>query len=96
MRYNEKRKAEAGKRKERREDELNDLRAVLVSPEGRRFVWRLLERGGVFRSSFCAESDSCTAFNEGRRNLGLSVLNDVLEADSGSFRMMQDEARRRA
>lgn len=80
------------KNRRRREEETNDLRAVLSSASGRRFVWRLLERGGVFRSSFNAESDSYTAFNEGRRNLGLLVLNDILEADPDAFTLMQRES----
>lgn len=78
--------------RQRREEETNDLRAVLSSVSGRRFIWRLLERGGVFRSSFNAESDSYTAFNEGRRNLGLLVLNDILEADLDAFTLMQRES----
>lgn len=78
--------------RERREEEINDLRAVLSSVSGRRFIWRLLERGGVFRSSFNTESDSYTAFNEGRRNLGLLVLNDILEADLDAFTLMQRES----
>ena len=78
--------------RQRREEEINDLRAVLSSVSGRRFIWRLLERGGVFRSSFNAESDSYTAFNEGRRNLGLLVLNDILETDPDAFTLMQRES----
>lgn len=78
--------------RQRREEEINDLRAVLSSASGRRFVWRLLERSGVFRSSFNAVSDSYTAFNEGRRNLGLRVLNDILEADPDAFTLMQRES----
>ena len=90
------RKEIAEKNRQRREEETNDLRAVLSSVSGRRFIWRLLECGGVFRSSFNAESDSYTAFNEGRRNLGLLVLNDILEADPDAFTLMQKEAKVRA
>ncbi|MCQ4813561.1 Bbp19 family protein [Cloacibacillus evryensis] len=94
MKNNEEyRKEIAEKNRQRREEEINDLRAVLSSVSGRRFIWRLLERGGVFRSSFNAESDSYTAFNEGRRNLGLLVLNDILEADLDAFTLMQEEAK---
>ena len=64
------------KNRQRREEETNDLRAVLSSASGRRFVWRLLERSGVFRSSFNAVSDSYTAFNEAP-GLGLQVLDDM-------------------
>lgn len=86
------RKEIAEKNRQRREEETGDLRAVLSSVSGRRFIWRLLECGGVFRSSFNAESDSYTAFNEGRRNLGLLVLNDILEADPDAFTLMQRES----
>lgn len=49
--------------------EKNDLLWLMGEPRGRRFVWRLLERSGVFRSSFTGNSQ--TFFNEGARSVGL-------------------------
>ena len=74
-----------------RERELNDLRVVMSSVEGRRFVWRLLEKAGVFRTSFTG--NSTTFFNEGMRNMGLMVLGDVHEAAADAYIMMMNESK---
>ena len=74
-----------------RERELNDLRVVMATVEGRRFVWRLLEKAGVFRTSFTG--NSTTFFNEGMRNMGLMVLGDVHEAAADAYIMMMNESK---
>ena len=59
-----------------REAEEGDIRWLMGSKRGRRLVWRLLDRAGVFRLSF--NSNSMTmAFNEGMRNEGLRILAQV-------------------
>lgn len=70
--------------KRTREQELDDLRAVLDTPPGLRFVWRVLNTAGVFTTSFTGEGPS-TFFNEGRRDLGLRVLADVIEARPDAY-----------
>jgi hypothetical protein len=75
--------------KRRREKELTDLLKVLALPEGRRFIWRLLSEAGVFRTSFTGNSQ--TYFNEGRRDLGLLFLNEVMAAKPEAFTQMQRE-----
>jgi hypothetical protein len=67
------------------------MRQVMSSVEGRRFVWRLLERAGVFRTSFTG--NSTTFFNEGMRNMGLMVLGDVHEACAESYIVMMNESK---
>lgn len=81
------------KRKDERERdrELADLRLVMSSVEGRRFVWRLLEKAGVFRTSFTG--NSTTFFNEGMRNMGLMVLGDVHEACADAYIVMMNESK---
>lgn len=66
------------KAKRTRKQEIEDLKAVLALPEGRRFVWRLLER--VYQASF-NPNNSVMSFNEGERNSALKLWNDVIEAD---------------
>jgi hypothetical protein len=51
----------------------NDLLTVLSTPEGRRFVWGLVAQCGCFVQSFNGDA-LATAFNEGRRSVGLSLL----------------------
>ncbi|MDP2270926.1 MAG: hypothetical protein Q8K32_09365 [Archangium sp.] len=51
-----------------------DLRSVLSTPAGRRFVWRWLTQAGLQSSSFVSGDQSGTAFNEGRRSIALALL----------------------
>lgn len=74
---------EAGAR-ERRRKELDDLRWLLGHPQGRRIVSRLLEQAGVFRSSFNT-SGSVMAFNEGRRDMGLFITGELIEASADGY-----------
>jgi hypothetical protein len=88
-------KEAAQKEKRGRELELDDMRVLLSTVSGRRFLWGLLGRCGVFRETF-AGSDFCTtAFNEGRRNIGLALLSDVNEADPEKYLVMMNEAKKR-
>lgn len=75
--------------KETRELELNDFKVVLGTEPGRRVVWRLLERCGIYRSSFTGNSQ--TFMLEGERNIGLFLLSEIEEADQDAmFRMMKE------
>ncbi len=69
---------------------LSDIRFILVSKEGRRFIWKFLSDAGVFRRSYNGDSNG-TLFNEGRRSIGLDLLNLLLEAKPESFSQMQQE-----
>lgn len=79
------------KRKEDRDQEqrLADLKAVLSTPEGRRFVWRQL--GGVFRLSFTPDP-YVTAFNEGLKSPGLQLTAEITTEFPDLYLLMQDEA----
>lgn len=52
--------------------EVDDLKWLMSNKRGRRFVFRLLERAGVWRLSFSTNALSM-AFNEGARNEGLRL-----------------------
>lgn len=78
--------------KARAEDEENALRFVLGDEMGRAFVWRLLERAGVFRTSFAGEAPLAMAFNEGARNAGLQLMGDVAALDARFQVLMAQEA----
>lgn len=67
-----------------------DLRKLLGMPEFRRVVWHFFGLAGVFRNSFSANANQ-TAFNEGRRDIGLALLADVNKADSDAYPRMQRE-----
>ena len=68
-----------------------DFRWLMADLRGRRFVWDLLAKAGLFRSSFGGSAE-LTAFNEGRRDLGLSVLADMMRLCPEQYARMQAEA----
>lgn len=53
--------------------EINDLKWLMSNKRGRRFIFRLLVRAGVWRLSFNTNALSM-AFNEGARNEGLRLM----------------------
>jgi hypothetical protein len=55
----------------------NDFKWLMSNKRGRRIIWRLLEKTGVFRTSFTG--DNATFFNEGQRNIGLMLISDIHE-----------------
>jgi hypothetical protein len=59
-----------------RTDEENDFKWLMGSKRGRRVVWRLLDRAGVFRLSFNTNAMHM-AFAEGNRNEGLRILSQI-------------------
>lgn len=83
-------KETAEDRRRRREQELNDIRTVLSTREGRRFVWRLLSIGSLFQTTFTGNSN--TFFLEGHRNLALLILHDVQKVDFNNFGLLWGEA----
>ena len=56
--------------------EIADLKWLMSNKRGRRFVFRLLERAGVWRLSFNTNALSM-AFAEGTRNEGLRLLAQI-------------------
>lgn len=55
----------------------NDLRKVLSSPEGKRTIVRLLKETGYLESSMTGNSN--TFFNEGKREIGRFVFEEISE-----------------
>lgn len=49
---------------------------VLASDDGRRVAWDILARSGIFQISYTGNAD--TNFNEGRRSVGLALLNECI------------------
>jgi len=83
-----------------REREIEDLKAVMDTKEGRRFIWRLLGQAGIFHPSFVVGAPDVTAFNEGGRKQGLNLMAEIISETPTSFLTMQqevmnDEQRRR-
>jgi hypothetical protein len=75
-----------------RELELEDLKGILATPQGRRFVWRLLEEARVFNSVW--HNSALIHYNAGKQDFGHLILADVMEASSDALTLMMRENRR--
>lgn len=75
--------------KEKRRQELNDLRTVLGNESGRRLVWRLLEECKTFGSVW--ENSAKIHYNAGRQDLGHFIMAEIVEADENLlFKLMKE------
>jgi hypothetical protein len=75
----------------KRMKELDDLRWVLSNIKGRRFIWKVLSSCGAFHASYVPKDANQTAFNEGRRDIGLRLLRDLGHANPKAYSQMEDE-----
>jgi hypothetical protein len=80
-----------------RETEIADVKWLMSSERGRRIIWRLLRTAGVFQLSF-DQNAMKMAFNEGQRNFGNQILDNVMKVCPEQFPAMlkeqQDGSRR--
>jgi hypothetical protein len=60
-----------------RETEIADVKWLMSSERGRRFIYRLLEISGVFQISFDPNAMRM-AFNEGKRDFGNRIFHQVM------------------
>ena len=75
-----------------RQRELSDIRELMDTARGRRIMWRILEGGRVFASTFSPEPLNMAAM-EGARSLALRFLADVMETAPKKFQVMLLEAK---
>ena len=80
---------------ELRTQDIQDLRALLRTREGARFLSRLFGLAGVFAISYVPGDAGGTAFREGARNVGLPIYADVLDADEDALALLRTAARER-
>tara|TARA_R110000803_G_scaffold121808_1_gene189897 strand:+ start:606 stop:941 length:336 start_codon:yes stop_codon:yes gene_type:complete len=66
-----------------------DMKQMLSEAYGRRLLWRMLEKCGIYKTSFTG--NSTTFFNEGRRAVGLDLLEDIIKVSPSSYTLMQSE-----
>lgn len=84
-------KAKSAKQKDKQATQ--DLKWIMSDARGRRFVWALLERCGIYRSSYLAGrgQPAATAFHEGERNVGLETLARLLRETPKAYAAMTEE-----
>lgn len=80
------------KQQTKRLGETEDLRNLLENKAMRDFVWRLLEQCKVYHTTFTGAGPT-TFFNEGQRQVGLWLLNEIFDSDIKAYSLMQIENR---
>ena len=63
-----------------RERELNDIRKLLLIPEGRRLLWRVMSRAETFLTT-----------NTDKREIGLMLFADIMDTKPDLFIQMSNE-----
>lgn len=85
-------------RQRARQIEIDDFRWLMKSKQGRRFVWRMLEQAGMFRTSFSMNGLEM-AKNEGQRNVGIMLMAEITTTCPEQYFVMikehQEHAERR-
>lgn len=77
-----------------RDLELAELRDVMATNVGRKVMYRMLVKAGIYMSSYNPEAkDSSVYFYEGKRNMGLWLMAELEEAAPQSFAEMIKENR---
>lgn len=76
-----------------RKERLDDMRLILATEQGRRFIWDILTQCNMFRSCFTGSSE--TYYLEGQRDIGLMLMADVMAAEADKYVLMAREAQTR-
>jgi hypothetical protein len=76
---------------ERRRQELNDLRFVLSTRQGRRALWRLMAFCKAFASIW--DSSAKIHYNAGKQDVGHYLIGEVEAADQEAFFLMMKESK---
>lgn len=75
-----------------RQQELKDIEAQLGTAQGRRFLNRMLSECGVYQATFSMDH-AAMSFQEGKRNLGIKILADIMEVSPKKYMVMMLEAK---
>lgn len=67
------------------------LRSVMVNPDGQKVLREILRRTHIFAISLSAGNPDATAFKEGERNIGLSLLGDMSVVAPGMLSAIMHE-----
>lgn len=79
--------------RKRAERMVNDYKTVMGTVQGRRVLWDILGRAGLYHQSYMGNDKvNDMLVNEGRRSLGLQVLELITAIDENVFIKMQTEA----
>jgi len=93
--HEQKKKLEKTKQGIQRHNEIADFKKILAMPEGRRFLWRMLEIAKPFHNPAVIENVNATYFNCGKRVLGDLIYNEIMEIAPTQFEKMMREQKSR-
>ena len=82
-------RAATQKERFRRKDELDDVRFLLSTSQGRRFLWRLLDHCRVFASIY--ETSAVIHYNAGQQDIGHFLMAEIVAADQAGFLTLMKE-----
>jgi len=75
-----------------RDQEIADFKKLLDTEWGRRIVWRLLCRAGIYEISYNFDGPrDAVVFNEGRRQVGLLLMDEIHTARPEAYQLMVSE-----
>jgi len=72
-----------------RDRELNDLRSILNTREGRRYLWRMMGHCRTFASVWHASAQ--IHYNAGMQDVGHFMMAEITEASPEAFFLMMKE-----
>ena len=70
--------------------DINSLKLILNSQEGRQVLWEIMAECGTFQNAFTGNSQ--TFFLLGKQFIGQMLLGEINSIDYKLFQTMQDEA----
>jgi len=66
--------------------------SVMATPQGKDVIWEILSLCGIYDNQFTGNSG--TFFNEGRRSVGLDIVQMINDADPTSYaRLLLERAK---
>lgn len=82
---------EAGKRQMSvRDRELSDVAVVMSTPQGRRFMWRLMGHCKTYQSIW--ESSAKIHYNAGQQDIGHFLMSEILSSSEDTYQLMVKES----
>ena len=78
--------------RERQAETARAYKETLAHPAGRRVLWDILARAGIYRSVMDGDPPR-VYWNAGRQDFGHELLAQLLELDESAYLLMESEAR---
>jgi len=76
--------------KDKRKRQYDDIKEIIKSPQGRRFIWRILKISDLYNNGFM-ENTNLMYYVSGKKVVGKEILDDVMFVEPNLFSRMQSE-----